>query len=512
MFANAGKTRKVAIGTTSQTLILSYSIYVTCYSLQAGVDRDLVAAANAGNVELVASLLDKGVDVNSSKDEKGCTPLVAACNSGSTELVKLLLERGADVSMPAKQTGKEVYMTPLGAALGKGHEEVAALLIEHGADVNAVGVELRVGEDYSSITHLMVAIMTGLLRSTKLLLERSADVNTKSETNGNYFTPLGVALSNGLEEIAALLIEHGADVNAVGLEGEVKDNTASLTPLTVAAGQGLQHATKLLLECGAEIDTKSEIIGITFTPLGMALYLSYEEVAVVLIEHGADINAVGAKHKVGEVTISGTPLMLAAGKGFQHATKLLLERGAEVDREAEAENEGKSISATALMSPDSAEVAQLLLEYGAEIDFQGSRGGCTALIAASGQGCYEVAEFLLERGAQVDLQDSNGKTALMYAVVKDDDIPDKDTVGLARLLLQHGANPQLEDGKGKTALALAVEHWDTELIELLSDPAKASAPRDTSQHTPRPRTERKKEPITMFGMFKALFTSLGTRS
>ena len=464
--------------------------------------------------EVAALLIEHGADVNALGLEKkvggdtvSSTPLQLAAMAGFSKLVKLLIEHGADVNTKCESKGK--IFTPLGTALGHCHEEVSALLMEHGADVNALGLEINVGEVNDTFTPLMLAAQRGLQRSTKLLLERGADVNAKSESSGNTATPLGTALNNGNEEVAALLIEHGADLNAVGLEGKVGEVTVSATPLMLATMKGLQCSIKLLLERGADVDTKCEKSGYTVTPLGMALDLD-EEVAALLIEHGADVNAVATDLKMGEVTGSLTPLMLAAAKGLQHSTQLLLERGAELDKETETCGllQCNSISMTALMYASSAEVAKLLLEYGAQVDFQGSHGGFTALMVASNEGHYEVTEFLLERGAQVDLQNSEGKTALMHAVSIVDPNNDKDAVGLARLLLQHGANPQLEDREGKTALALAVEQWDTELIELLSDPAKASTPRDT----PRLRAEHKKEPRTAFGMIKGLFSNLVRRS
>ena len=309
--------------------------------------------------------------------------------------------------------------------------------------------------------------------------------------------------------LVASLLQQGADVNS-------SKNEEGYTPLVAGCRSGSTEVVKLLVERGADVNMRADMIdkedSVFTTPLCMALERGHEEVAALLIEHGADIIALGLEVKVGEVTFSLTPLMLAAGNGFQHATKLLLERGAEVDKETEQSSGGVSISGTALMYATTAEVAKLLLDHGAQVDFQGSHGGHTALMGASDHGRYEVTELLLERSAQVDLQDSDGWTALMYTVEKDEDIPDKDAVGLARLLLQHGANPQLEDGKGKTALACALKQGHKELIELLSDPAEASAPRDTSQHTPRPRTEYKKEPITIFGLFKGLFSNLGRRS
>ena len=317
------------------------------------------------------------------------------------------------------------------------------------------------------------------------------------------------AAVEGDVDLVASLLEQGADVNSS------KDEEGT-TPLVAGCASGSTELVKLLIERDADVNMRAGVTveerSYLFTPLCMALNEGHEEVAVLLIEHGADVNAVGAECEVGGITFSHTPLMAAAGRGLQHATKLFLERGAEVDKETQGSGGGESISVTALMYAATAEVATLLLDHGAQVNFQGSHGGHTALMWASMQGHYEVAELLLEHGAQVDLQDSDGWTALMYAVVNSEAYPHEDAVGLARLLLQDGANPQLEDREEKTALARAVKQGDKELIELLSDPAKASAPCDTSQHTPPPRTEHKKRPITIFGLFKGLFSNLGRRS
>ena len=322
---------------------------------------------------------------------------------------------------------------------------------------------------------------------------------------------MAAAVESDVDRVASLL-ELGADVNS-------SKDEEGYTPLVAGCASDSTVLIKLLIERGADVNMRADVTveerSYLFTPLGTALSEGHEEVAALLIEHGADVNTVGVECKVGGITVSATPLMLAAMEGLQHATKLLLECGAEVDKETEMSSGGESLAFTALMfaATSTAEVATLLLDHGAQVKFQGSHGGGTALMLASAHGRYKVAELLLERGAQVDLQTSEGWwTALMYAVEKDEANPDKDAVGLARLLLQHGANPQLEDREGNTALAVAVEQGDKELIELLSDPVKASAPRDTSQHTPRPRTEHKKEPITIFGLFKGLFSNLGRRS
>ena len=359
----------------------------------------------------------------------------------------------------------------------------------------------------TDIARLLVAVSKGKLEDTS-----NSDIKV-SLISGDHVTERSLSLQAGVGArlvaavkqgnlgLVASLLELGADVNS-------SKDERGFTPLVAGCASGSTELVKLLIERGADVNIRNVITTNVITPLGMALHKCHEEVAVLLIEHGADVNAVGLETNEGEVTASLPPLMQAAGNGLQHATKLFLERGAEVDKETKMSSGGESLSLTALMYTATAEVATLLLDHGAQIDFQGSHRGLTALMRASAHGHYEVAELLLERGAQVDLRDSEGGTALMFAVEKYENIPDKDAVGLARLLLQHGANPQLKDKKGKTALAYALYRGDKELIELLSDPAKASAPRDTSQHTPRPTTEHKKDPRSIFGSFKGLFSEV----
>ncbi|MCA9500732.1 MAG: ankyrin repeat domain-containing protein [Nitrospira sp.] len=72
--------------------------------LQEGIDvnstfpivqtRPLMVAAAFGHVDTVQVLLDAGADVNS-KDLTGWTPLHAAAFKGNLEIVRLLLDRGA---------------------------------------------------------------------------------------------------------------------------------------------------------------------------------------------------------------------------------------------------------------------------------------------------------------------------------------------------------------------------------------------------------------------------------
>jgi glucose/arabinose dehydrogenase len=70
--------------------------------LLAGDPESLLAAAAAGNVDIVRTILDRGVSPDA-RDQAGNTALMFAAFRGRLEVVRLLLERNADVS--AMNTG-----------------------------------------------------------------------------------------------------------------------------------------------------------------------------------------------------------------------------------------------------------------------------------------------------------------------------------------------------------------------------------------------------------------------
>jgi hypothetical protein len=105
------------------------------------------------------------------------------------------------------------------------------------------------------------------------------------------------------------LLRRGANPNA-------KEDGS--TPLHLAVLKEHADIAKLLLEHGADVNAKDKYGG---TPLHRAVLTEDADVVTLLLEHGADVNA---KDKYG-----GTPLHLAAAKGHADIARLLLEHGAD---------------------------------------------------------------------------------------------------------------------------------------------------------------------------------------
>ena len=136
----------------------------------------LLAAAAAGNAEIVKLLVEKGAKVNE-KDKDGMTPLMAGILSDKNgapkqEIVKFLLDKGADLNTRFITQG--VGMTPLMLAACEKDPEVVKILLTKKADVNLADVN-------SGMTPLMFAVTYDNIEIVKELLSKGADVNKKTK-------------------------------------------------------------------------------------------------------------------------------------------------------------------------------------------------------------------------------------------------------------------------------------------------------------------------------------------
>ena len=116
----------------------------------------LIAAALAGDVREVRSLLERGANVKA-RDNFHRTPLIAAAANWSgcdPDLVKLLLDHGADVN--AQNRGG---WTALAEAVWKGYVDVVALLLSRGA---SVGIRAKDGRSALGMAQACCASRQGM--------------------------------------------------------------------------------------------------------------------------------------------------------------------------------------------------------------------------------------------------------------------------------------------------------------------------------------------------------------
>ncbi|KAL8686613.1 MAG: hypothetical protein Q9224_005392 [Gallowayella concinna] len=241
----------------------------------------------------------------------GSTALIKAASCGSKSLVALFMDMNADPSR------NNWYGTALHAAAESNEVQCIHELLDRDVDVNLM--------DHHDRIALLCATQSGNMEAMYALLQRGAEVNHSS---GTGHTPLLYALVDAQEpRIIHTLLVHRADPN-------LPTNHGSL-------------------------------------PLHMAVkyYDDGEEVAGLLLDYGADINA--------QTEEGSQAIHIAAEANHVNILRLLLERGAAINTR--------------------------------------SKAGRTALYHAALFGQELCVELLLIKGADPDIADNEGFTPLYYA-------------------------------------------------------------------------------------------------
>ena len=142
--------------------------------------------------------------------------------------------------------------------------------------------------------------------------------------------------------------------------------------------------------------------------------------------------------------------------------------------------------------PEYAEKMQLLIDYGADVNWQmhwcefepeehisikydqeiGYNDSCgeTPLMMASGAGNVEAVKVLLENGADVNAQDYCQDSALIYASKPNGYSSGEDSqVEIVKLLLEYGADKDVRGIYSGTALENAEQYNMWEVVKLLSE-------------------------------------------
>jgi hypothetical protein len=94
--------------------------------------RELWSVSESGDVNEVAAILSRGVNINA-RNEHGMTALMRAARNGHAGVVRTLLEHGADPNI-----ARNDKFTALALAAFFGHTETVRILIDHGAKTEVV--------------------------------------------------------------------------------------------------------------------------------------------------------------------------------------------------------------------------------------------------------------------------------------------------------------------------------------------------------------------------------------
>ncbi|KAG6355420.1 hypothetical protein INS49_003382 [Diaporthe citri] len=216
------------------------------------------------------------------------------------------------------------------------------------------------------------------------------------------------------------------------------------TPLWWAAYEGHEAVVRLLLDNGANINA---VCGEYGHALRVASLEANEQVIRVLLDYGADINV-----QCGGL---GNALQVASCNRSEQVVRLLLECGADVN--ARCGYYGNALQAASYAGNE--QIVRLLLENGADINADGGRYG-TALNAASFRGHGKVSQMLLEKGADVNAGEHD--KALVLASFKGHE-------QIVRMLLENGADvdARSQNFSNSNALDRASLRGHEEIVQIL---------------------------------------------
>lgn len=332
---------------------------------------------------------------------------------------------------------------------------------------------------------LYKAVARGSLEEVNALLKDGADVNAVDDGEPLIYRAVG----KGNEHIVRTLIEAGADVNVKRVKcclvfSEFRTFEDD-TPLHEAAKLGYANIASILIEAGADIEAKSYSHK---TPLDTAASFNHYNVAKLLIDAGANVNS-GKRW---------TPLHSFAERNNIPAIKALIAAGADVDAKTwfgqkpidvarqrkrtdavrflrEESDERRNVKffgkknqmlVDAIISRNIDVSHHLILSDNVDVDLQNACGMNALHFSASLKeekpGAMSEATFfhMVERSANLNAKDSFGNTPLHYSI-------ENRKYGKANLLIRKKANVNAQNDEGDTPLHIAVRNMDEKAVEML---------------------------------------------
>lgn len=182
--------------------------------------------------------------------------------------------------------------------------------------------------------------MSGNIPIMRLLLELGADVNLRTQSEGD--TALHIAVMNSNIEMVRALLAGGAEVNAT--------DRLLRTPLLRASGIGNLQIMQTLVSAGADVDRP---MSTRLTPLGFAAQRGRADAVIFLAERSV---------KVSRAYFGYSPLPVLVRHGLTSAVAALLAAGADIDG---VDEEGNTALYTAVTRRRE-ELIELLMACGAD--------------------------------------------------------------------------------------------------------------------------------------------------
>jgi len=457
----------------------------------------LMLAVRGGHAAVVMLLVQRGADINA-RDMKGMSAFHSAAASGQEQLVECLLTAGADINA-VDHCGK----TPIYLAVEHGYSKVIKILAQHGANVGlrdldgrsalhwaadnqqgeamiqvlaACGADVDIADNVNNSSPLHLAAARGFVNSCLCLLQCGANIRAKDvhkrtaihiaahccregvlraliaapgasckDLDSLGRTALHLACEAGNLPIARICIQAATPVNVVDAHG--------LTALHLASKSGVPQLVHYMCAQGAAPDVQSD--SLHQSPLHKAAISGNGSDAILALLRA------GAHH--GARDSSGATALIAAAQVGDAAAVAMLTRAVEGDGLNTRDHTGRSALFWAVAN-NHIQAAEVLIEYGAEIEATVESSGCTVLHIAVEHGHLDMISWLLKQSAAKWLLAATDKEYGVSALGVACACASNEA---AVLLLEAGADPNIRDKRGRTSLHWAAESGVASLVGVL---------------------------------------------
>lgn len=337
------------------------------------------------DIEMLHALVEGGVDVNQ-RDEQGSTPLLE-CDQYCSRLVQELVKAGAQVNCRDDEGN-----TPLMFAALLNATESVRVLLAAGAHVNVLSGEDKESPydiaDFEDMLEPCEATqqVLGLLTDAGALPHLAIDIEDAPDISPRHYEYLQAVQYQDIPRIVAALAA-GADVNATdrygasALKQAVEYNNAEICRLLVEYGISAEHLAAALQWAWRPISKGNA---------DLVLYLLSQ------LSGGALLRA--QEHV----------LLTAIRFSDAEMVRLMLDRG--TNPNCIGAYQLSALMAVNDTMHDDVEVAQLLLDAGADVNYVDD-SGWNAVLLATARRQIGVMRLLLRHGADYLHRNENGASA-----------------------------------------------------------------------------------------------------